>query len=151
MRRKRPIRQRHRKTLLRLLALAAAFAAGWFFPKNTKPVRTMLVTAYCNCEICCQWARNKDGIPIFLTGPLKGKPKKIGVTASGKTAQPGTAAVRPGALPFGTRIHIENTGLFRIEDHGALARDQIDIWFPTHEEARRWGRKKLKVTVLERP
>lgn len=25
----------------------------------------------------------------------------------------------------------------------------IDVWFPSHEEARRWGRRKVEVTIVE--
>jgi len=134
------------KTLLAGGALGGAFAAGWFWPRDTRP--TFLITAYCNCEKCCEWTRDAAGEPVFASGPLKGKRKQLGITASGKTASQGTAAARRGRFPYGTLVHIEGAGVFRIEDTGALRSDQIDIWFPTHDEARQWGRQFRRVQVL---
>jgi len=143
----------HRKLLWKLaggaLALLAAFLAGVFFPRDVRPVRKFLITAYCNCEKCCEWKRDAAGNPVFASGPLKGKPKKIGVTASGVIASRGTAAMVRGAVPFGTLVHIEGAGIFRIEDTGKLHADQIDIWFPTHAEAKKWGRQTRRVTFLD--
>ncbi|MDR3228559.1 MAG: 3D domain-containing protein [Puniceicoccales bacterium] len=149
-------RKRHiflRKALLRAAppaaALMVAFAAGYFFPHDAKPTRTMTVTAYCNCERCCGWHLDEAGVPVFSGGPLKGKPKEIGITASGKRTTAGTVASSPTGLPLGTLLYIEGEGVFRVEDRGGgLQNDQLDMWFPTHEEALQWGRQKRRVTVL---
>jgi 3D (Asp-Asp-Asp) domain-containing protein len=145
-----------RKLLLRaappIAALMAAFTAGYFFPRDAKPVRAMTITAYCNCGRCCQWHLDAAGAPVFSSGSFKGRPKEIGVTASGKQAGPGTVAASPSGLPLGTLLYIEDTGVFRVEDRGGgLQNDQLDIWFPTHEEALQWGRQKRRVTLLRLP
>ena len=63
--------------------------------------RTMEVTAYCSCGKCTNWTRNWRGQPVVASGPNKGRPKKVGVTASGEKARPGTIAASS-RYPFGT-------------------------------------------------
>ncbi|MDR1817098.1 MAG: 3D domain-containing protein [Puniceicoccales bacterium] len=123
-----------------------AFAAGRLAPRDDERARTLLVTAYCNCEKCCEWTRDADGEPVFASGPLKGKRKVVGKTASGLMTRPGTAA--SAVLPFGTLLVVEGAGVFQVEDRGRLRSDQIDLWFPTHAEALRWGRQRRKVIIV---
>ena len=49
-------------------------------------------TAYCPCGQCCGWKRNWLFRPVIAAGPNRGKPKAVGLTASGKKAKPGTIA-----------------------------------------------------------
>jgi 3D (Asp-Asp-Asp) domain-containing protein len=114
---------------------------------------TVLVTGYCNCGKCCGWERSWFGFgePVYNYGRFKGKPKKVGVTASGKTARHGTVAADPAVFGFGTRLEIPGYGIGVVEDiGGAIKGRHIDIWFPCHAAAKRWGVKKLKVKVLNR-
>ncbi|GIV08589.1 MAG: hypothetical protein KatS3mg019_0680 [Fimbriimonadales bacterium] len=88
------------------------------------------VTAYCNCEKCC--------------GP-GGK----GITASGTRTHHGCIAA-PRKYPFGTPVIIPGYGNGMVEDRGGgLKGDHFDVWFPSHEEAKRWGRRKLTVTIID--
>lgn len=108
----------------------------------------VLVTGYCNCGKCCGWKRNWFGFgePVYDYGPMKGKPKVIGITASGTKAKPGTIAADPKKYKFGTHLYVPGYGAGTVEDiGGSIKGNHIDIWFPTHEEARRWGRRWLKV------
>jgi 3D (Asp-Asp-Asp) domain-containing protein len=108
------------------------------------------VTAYCNCGKCCGWRRNWFGFgePVYAYGRLKGKPKKIGVTASGTRARRGTIAADPKLYPLGTHLFVPGYGVGTVEDvGGAIKGRHIDVWFPTHAEARRWGVRRLKVEV----
>ena len=94
------------------------------------------------------WRRNWFGFgePVYNYGKLKGKPKKIGVTASGTKAKRGTIAADPRLYPMGTHLYVPGYGAGTVEDvGGAIKGRHIDVWFPTHEEARRWGVRKLKV------
>ena len=114
---------------------------------------TVIVTGYCNCGKCCGWERSWFGFgePVYNYGALKGKPKKIGVTASGKTARHGTVAADPAVFRFGTRLEIPGYGIGVVEDiGGAIKGRHIDIWFSSHAAAKRWGVKRLKVKVLSR-
>ena len=110
----------------------------------------VLVTGYCNCESCCSWKRSWFGLgsPVYAYGPMKGKPKRVGVTASGTTARKGTIAADPKVWKFGTRLSVPGYGEGVVEDlGGAIKGRHIDVWFPTHAEAVRWGRRWLKVTA----
>ena len=110
----------------------------------------LLVTGYCNCGKCCGWRKKWFffGEPVYNYGKMKGKPKKVGVTASGTVAAKGTIAADPAVYPFGTRIGIPGYGLGIVQDiGGSIKGAHIDIWFPSHMEALAWGARKLKVKV----
>jgi 3D (Asp-Asp-Asp) domain-containing protein len=92
------------------------------------------------------------GAPTYNYGKMKGKPKKVGITASGKRAKHGTIAADPRIFPFGTRLFVPGYGTGTVEDvGGAIKGRHIDAWFPSHEEARRWGTRKLIVEELTTP
>lgn len=146
-----------------LLALVAALllpAMAWWSGCLTERVRPpagkapvvmqMEVTGYCNCGKCCNWERTvlSLGRPVIKSGPAKGKPKEIGLTASGTRARRGTIAADTGVLPFGTIIYVPGYGYGRVEDRGGAIKGQkLDLWFSSHEAALQWGRKKVEVQV----
>ena len=102
---------------------------------------------------CCGWTRSWFGLgaPIYNYGKLKGKPKRIGITASGTRAKHGTLAADPRLFKFGTRLFVPGYGTGVVEDvGGAIKGRHIDAWFPTHEEARRWGRRRLLLEEMPR-
>jgi 3D (Asp-Asp-Asp) domain-containing protein/peptidoglycan hydrolase CwlO-like protein len=69
-------------------------------------------------------------------------------TASGLPLGWGTVAVDPRVFPFGTRMYIPGYGDGVAADTGsAIIGKIIDIWFPTCDQARAWGRKTLTITV----
>lgn len=120
-------------------------------PRNkTGITQIMEVTAYCNCGKCCSWERTLLGLgrPVISAGPNKGKPKQVGITASGKRAQHGTIAADTNVLPFGTIVYVPGYGYGRVEDRGSAIKGQkLDLWFSSHEAALKWGRKRLQVQV----
>lgn len=112
----------------------------------------VMVTGYCNCEKCCGWKKSWFGLggPVYTYGKMKGKPKKVGVTASGKVAKRGTIAADPKVYKFGTKLYIPGYGEGVVEDIGGAIKGQhIDIWFPTHAEARKWGVKYFRPEKLQ--
>jgi len=110
--------------------------------------RRILTTGYCPCGECCGWRRNWLMRPVYTSGPLKGKRKEVGVTASGVKAHKGTIAADTGRYPFGTMMYIEGYGAGRVEDQGgAITGDHIDLYFPTHREAQAWGKRVKWVKV----
>ncbi|MEN9361809.1 MAG: hypothetical protein RL095_3344 [Verrucomicrobiota bacterium] len=112
----------------------------------------MNITGYCACPICCGWVRNSKGKPVYASGPNKGKPKVVGFTASGQKAAVGTIAADAKLLPFGTRVHVNGYGYGTVQDRGeAIQGASLDLFFPTHEAAKKWGRKSLPVTVWMPP
>ena len=76
-----------------------------------------------------------------------------GRTASGKPVARGVIAADPRVLPIGTRVRVEAgawTGEYIVADTGGAVRGRrIDIWTPTSGEAMRFGRRAVKLTILE--
>jgi 3D (Asp-Asp-Asp) domain-containing protein len=76
-----------------------------------------------------------------------------GRTASGKSVARGLIAADPRVLPLGTRVRVEAgawSGEYVVADTGGLVKGRrIDIWTPTPGEAMRFGRRAVKLTVLE--
>ena len=110
--------------------------------------RTMKVTAYCDCKECTGWKRNWRFRPVFATGPHRGERKKVGVTATGTKARHGTIAADTSRYPFGTRMRVPGYGKGTVEDVGsAIKGEHIDVFFNDHNDALRWGSRRLTVTV----
>lgn len=135
---------------------AAVLQRRWFYRTNksvydpSQDPSMTLVTGYCDCEKCCGWERSDDGDPVYGYGPMKGKPKKIGVTASGKKAKHGTIAADRAFYKFGTKLFIPGYGAGVVEDVGGAikGRRHLDVWFENHETALKWGRRWLKVEPI---
>lgn len=89
------------------------------------------VTAYCHCALCCGMA---------------GQP-----TASGKMPHPEHTVAAPRNIPMGTLVMIEGIGLRRVQDrmHKRYKGKRLDVFMRTHEAAKKFGVKKLHVTVYE--
>ena len=98
--------------------------------------RWVLVTAYCPCPICC------------------GK-NAAGLTASGRPTSTnyGHFVAAPADLAFGTRVTIAGYNKGRpvpvLDRGGAIKGDRLDVFFPSHEAAMRWGRRYCFVTIGE--
>ena len=77
-----------------------------------------------------------------------------GRTASGKLVSRGLIAADPSVLPLGTRVRVEAgswSGEYLVADTGGAVKGRrIDIWTPTAREALQFGRRPVKLTVLER-
>lgn len=118
-------------------------------PRGVKPQTiTLMTTAYCPCGKCCGWKRNWRFQPVYNYGPMKGQPKKVGQTASGSMARPGTIAADTRLFPFGTIMYIEGYGYGRVEDRGgAIKGHHIDLFFRRHQQALEWGRQEKRVKV----
>jgi len=106
--------------------------------KTSTPIKAEL-TAYCNCKICSEaWGAQ---------------------TAMQTHTRVGIIAV-PKEIPLGSKIYIPDLksynedGIFNAEDRGgAVVRKKdgtyiIDIWLPTHEQVKEFGRKKTVVYLI---
>lgn len=91
-----------------------------------------VITAYCTCRICC--------------GVYSGGNR----TASGTVPTTNrTLAVDTNVIPFGTKLVI-NGQVYVAEDRGgAIKGKRIDMFFYTHKEALRWGRRTVEVYLAE--
>ncbi|MEC2073549.1 ubiquitin-like domain-containing protein [Alkalihalophilus marmarensis] len=77
-----------------------------------------------------------------------------GVTATGinlnNNRNMKVIAVDPSVIPLGSRVHVEGYGTAVAGDTGgAIKGNKIDVHVPTKEDARRWGRKSVKITILD--
>lgn len=111
---------------------------------------TIDTTAYCSCGICCDWQLNWRGQAVHKSGRNRGKPKAVGITASGAKARPGTLAADTRYYPFGTVMYIPGYGYGVVQDRGGdiKGRHRLDLYHSTHKDALRWGRQKLRVVVF---
>ncbi len=97
-------------------------------------VEWMLVTAYCPCVKCC------------------GK-NAAGLTASGRPTSYnyGHFVAAPAELPFGSHVVVPGYNRGRavpvLDRGGAIKAARLDVFFPTHEAARAWGRRWVAVTI----
>ncbi len=77
-----------------------------------------------------------------------------GRQAAKTVAREGTAAADPNLLPLGTRVRVSGPegpiGEFVITDTGEkIDGRRIDIYFRTDADAKKFGRKRVRVEVLE--
>jgi 3D (Asp-Asp-Asp) domain-containing protein len=102
----------------------------------TSHVVWMNVTAYCPCPKCC------------------GKNAK-GLTASGKpiNVNDGHFVAAPSQYSFGTKLIIPGYNgeqpVQVLDRGGAIKGNHLDVFFPTHEQAKQWGRHRVAVTVTD--
>jgi len=120
--------------LYKLVVVCLAMSLSGCSPAFASP-ELWKVTAYCSCVKCCG--------------------KSDGITASGKKVSVGTVACN--WLPFGTRLKIGDLkGVYRVQDRGVKSLfgsfrkpiKHIDIWMSSHNEALRFGVKRLNVTII---
>ena len=132
-----------------VVLLSGCATRRYAIPRHARATTyTMETTGYCKCGKCCGWKRNWLFQPVYASGSSKGKRKEVGVTASGTKARPGTIAADTRYFPFGTVIYIPQYGYGRVEDIGGDIKGMhIDLYFHTHDEALRWGRRKTQVKV----
>jgi YD repeat-containing protein len=97
---------------------------------------SMLVTAY----------DNGPG----STGKSPGDPY-YGKTSTGTTAQHGTIAADQTIYSKSTRMYVPGYGWGTVQDvGGAINNSHIDVWFPSAQQANKWGAQHLSVTVCSK-
>ncbi|WP_223703295.1 G5 and 3D domain-containing protein [Sutcliffiella deserti] len=77
-----------------------------------------------------------------------------GVTSTGINLRtnPGmkVIAVDPSVIPLGTKVYVEGYGYAVAGDTGgAIKGNKIDVFFPDKETAYRWGRKRVKIKIID--
>ncbi|MCL5985154.1 MAG: 3D domain-containing protein [Actinobacteria bacterium] len=73
-----------------------------------------------------------------------------GITATGLRATYGIAAVDPKVIPLGTKLFIPGYGPALAADTGGWIKgNRIDLVFNSLEESYRWGRRSVKVYIVE--
>jgi len=81
---------------------------------------------------------------------------EYGITRSGTKAGPGVIAVDPKVIPLGTKVYVESLtggrdyGFASAEDTGsAIKGNIIDIFIGDNKEALRYGRRMVRVYIIE--
>ncbi|MEO7992940.1 MAG: 3D domain-containing protein [bacterium] len=73
-----------------------------------------------------------------------------GYTATGRKATYGVCAVDPRVIPLGTRLFVEGYGVAVACDTGSAIKGlRVDVCFDTVAEAMHWGRRSVKVYILD--
>ncbi len=81
------------------------------------------------------------GYPAMVCG--------TGRTYLGLKAERGIVAVDPRVIPLGARVYVEGYGEALAADIGsAIKGSRIDLCFPTHREADRYGKREVTVRIL---
>lgn len=95
-------------------------------------------TGYCPCSKCCG--------------------KTNGITSSGAKAQAGVTVAMPKGYSFGTKLLIKDTNgnllndgeTYVVQDRGgAIKNNKIDIFFSSHSEALKFGKRTVYLKVVE--
>ncbi len=113
--------------------------------QNYKEVIEVTATAYCLCQKCC--------------GKTPDNPN-YGRTASGLRIVPGTGmkviAVDPTVIPLNSHVYVEGMNgawdygyAIAADTGGAIKNNKIDLYMDSHSEALKWGRRNVRVYVLE--
>ncbi|MBI4277169.1 MAG: G5 domain-containing protein [Armatimonadetes bacterium] len=88
----------------------------------------------------------------YYPGPLNYGGGVNHITAIGTRARRGVVAVDPRVIPLKSRLFIEGYGFAVAEDTGGSIKGQrIDLCFDTYREAIKFGRRQVRVYILERP
>lgn len=97
---------------------------------NMRPLGTFKATAYCPCARCCGRAGAR--------------------TCTGTIPQAGhTISVDPRVVPMGSKLLI-NGVVYTAEDQGSgVNGKKVDIFFNSHQEALRYGVKRVDVYLLQ--
>lgn len=83
-------------------------------------------------------------------GPESCGPNAKGITRTGHRATYGVVAVDPRVIPLYTRLYVEGYGFATALDTGsAIKGNRIDLCYDTYREAIMYGRRKVKVYILE--
>jgi 3D (Asp-Asp-Asp) domain-containing protein len=73
-----------------------------------------------------------------------------GITAIGLRARKGIVAVDPRIVPLGTKLYIPGYGEAMAADTGGRIKgNRIDLCFETLEDCYRWGRRNIKIYLVE--
>jgi 3D (Asp-Asp-Asp) domain-containing protein len=75
-----------------------------------------------------------------------------GVSRSGTPIKPGHVAADPNIIPLGSMIYVDSPsmgGIYQVKDTGDLIKGKIiDIFIPSYERCKEFGRRAVKVQVL---
>lgn len=89
-------------------------------------------------------------VRVEATGYSARQPGLSEHTATGRLARHGVIAVDPHFIPLGTRVYVPGYGYAVAADTGgAINGRRIDLCFNTVDEAIQWGRRSIRIIVLD--
>ncbi|MDT2757043.1 3D domain-containing protein [Enterococcus asini] len=74
------------------------------------------------------------------------------ITATGQNLleNPMAVAVDPSVIPLGTHLYVEGYGeAYAVDTGSAIQGNIIDVHFSTYEQCVAWGRRQVKVTIID--
>lgn len=84
------------------------------------------------------------------TDDIASQGKWVGQTATGMKPQVGVVAVDPKIIPLGTKLYVEGYGEAIAGDTGgAIKGKRIDLFMATRGQAMKYGRRNVKVRILD--
>ena len=95
---------------------------------------TATITAYCSCKEVCT--------------------KGTGITANGKVPTQGITIAASRSIPFGSKVSIKTDDGFAVKTYTVQDRlakrydNRFDIYFTKHSDAKKFGIKTNKVTII---
>ncbi|MBF0345764.1 MAG: 3D domain-containing protein [Nitrospirae bacterium] len=139
--------------LFSILFVVSTLAIGIYYNKAIEALKhsnTILSSKLSDMEDMFLSELEKDDFEITAYDNSKkscGKWAKYNKTKSGTTPHRfRTVAVDPLIIPIGSLVYIEGIGWRVAEDSGKLVKGKIiDLFVESHNEAKQFGRQKLKV------
>jgi len=108
--------------------------------KPIKPDRSSAILTYASPKITS--GEKFDATAYCLTG----------TTTTGDQTRPGVVSADPEVIPLGSVIYVDSPlkgGVYQVLDTGDLIKGKIiDIFIPSYERCKEFGRRIVKVTVL---
>lgn len=93
--------------------------------------------------------KGKKTMTMHATAYSPQDPGVKSYTATKTKLRKGVVAVDPKVIPLGSKLYIEGYGEAVAEDVGrSIKGNRIDLAFDTHKEALNFGRRNVKVTIL---
>lgn len=88
--------------------------------------------------------------PVILTMEATAYTHTGNMTKTETWPKVGTVAVDPNVIPLGTKLYVEGYGPAVAEDTGGVIKGmKIDLFMETRLECMKWGRKEVRVKILE--
>ena len=147
---------------MRVLVTAAVSGRS---PRQTAALRTLIVLIALDVGTGCG-GFHRGRAPVPAAPPPAPAPPRLldfeataysitGTTASGMQTRRGIVAADPKVLPLGTRIRVQDAGSYSgdytVTDTGpAVKGNEIDIYMPDGQEAKNFGRRKVRVEILDK-
>jgi len=139
-----------------VLLFLLSFSSGLSYSQGVGQVNKIqpvnLVEKSINSDIVKEEEKKKDYIIMEASAYTKSHEEQThkGITKSGTQVSRGIVSVDPRIIPLKTKLYIEGYGeAIALDTGGAIKGNRIDLYMNTKKEAFEFGRKNLKVFILD--